>query len=305
MLDDLPQQPPSPADGNPTRSARAARTDPAVGIGEPVLRFQRRVESIATLLQRQIEAAASFHDLSKRQLLDSHRSVLKLSEGGLVPTPQEFWKQTAQPRAANLVEAVHTLLDAEADELTKALQQFATGIRLELRADQGSLDPAWTVDELHRVAQEGVSRLAATASALTAIDDLGQWWQTRLRRRAILSAWSKILVSPLDRFELLVSTAEMRLLEQPPWNLDDRLLSAFELAHSDIREHAAELEHRLQRRARAMLNDVIGEELADGPGRQSSRIRIDHRSGHRSYQKPVPTELSGEDNEPSHTIDLG
>jgi hypothetical protein len=236
-------------------------------LGEAAQRFERRAESIATRLERQLEATASFHDLSKRQLLASHRSVLKLTRGGSVPTPQEFWEQTAQPQARNMFDAAQAAIDGEAGELNKALQQLATAIRLDIRANAGSIDEDWPIDELCEVAYRGIRRLVLTVRILNEIDELGRWWQGRLRRKATFSVAFRVLTSPLRHFELIVSTAEMALLERPPWSHDDRLLSAFELAHGELREYAMNLEQQLQRRARSMIDTVATEDLIDGSDR--------------------------------------
>ncbi len=287
-------------------SPRRGRPPAPVGIEVPVHRFERRCESIATLLRRQMEAAASFHDLSRRRLRTSHRSVLKLTSGGAVPTPQEFWEQTAQPQARNLFDAVTTAIDAETAELTKALQQFATGVRLELRASGGRLEEGWTIEDLQAVADAGVRRVAVTVRGLDEIDELGHWWQARLRRAAMKATATKLLMAPLREFELVVAAAEMRLLEQPPWSHDDRLLSAFELTHSDIRDYAMTVESRMQRQARAMLEAVANEELIDGlPSNIGSAPRLDSASGSASGKEGVQSSSADGTVQPVESPQIG
>jgi hypothetical protein len=253
------------------RGGDVPNRDDAVGPAQAVRRFERRAASIANRLERQLEAAASFHNLSRRQLQASHRSVEQLSRGGAVPTASEFWEQTARPQARNLFEAATAAIDSEAAELTRALQQFATAIRLELRAGGGRLEPDWLIDDLHEVAERGVRQVVVTVRSLDQMDELGRWWQGRLRRKAMLSVMSKALTSPLRQFELIVSAAEMQLLEHPPWSHDDRLLSAFELTHSELREYAMHLERRMRRQAHSMLEAVAREDLVDRHRRRPTR----------------------------------
>ncbi len=69
----------------------------------------------------------------------------------------------------------------------------------------------------------------------------------------MLKAAGHVLTSP-GGFELAVAAAEMALLSQAPWSHDDRLLSAFELAHGRLRDHGLDVERRLRRQTRAMFH---------------------------------------------------
>jgi len=231
------------------------------GGSEAAQRFARRCQSIDALLRRRLDAAESFHDLSRSELRSAQRSVRELAGRGVAPSPAEFWEQTAQPQGRNLVEASTQAIEGEINQLTKALQQFAAGVRLELRTDLTAGQEIALLDDHRRLAADGIDLVMSAVGRSDGINELGAWWQNRLRRRATLKATRLLLTSSLDRFDLIVTAAEMQLLQESPWSHGDRLLTAFELAHSDLREFRQQLERRLQRQARSMFDTVERDEL--------------------------------------------
>lgn len=231
-------------------------------------RFSRRAQSIAALLAHRLETALLLHDLSEKRLWAAHRTVARLHRQGLAPTPTRYWEETAQPEARRLLHEAMQIFEAERDELKKALQQFAITVGEQRRAEAmavdhvtsdryqpaNGLDPAISVDLA--VARNGIDVFLAAASTGGRLNEVGAWWQGRLRRRAILATAGRLLITPLERCELAVSAAEMKLLSGPPWCHDDRLLSAYEVAHSDLRDHVTRAGAGLERQARAMLEAV-------------------------------------------------
>ncbi len=250
-------------------------------------RFARRAQSIAALVARRLEATRSAHDLSERRLWAAHRDLIELHREGGAPTPTDYWEQSAHPRARHFLNEMMQVIAAEQEELLRAFQQFAVGIaeRPGLAAPAREDDSAGhrcfpgqvddTLAAAIAVAHAGVDEFITAASVGNKINEVGAWWQGKLRRKAILATAGKLLITPLGRYEIEVAAAEMRLLAEPPWSHDDRLLSAFELAHSDLRDHVATLRKDLHRRTRAMLTEAYGND-----GRRPSR------SGRRDQPHP-------------------
>ena len=131
--------------------------------------------------------------------------------------------------------------------------------------------PTWRWPTPSKSPAGGIDDFLAAASTANRINEVGAWWQGRLRRKAILTAAGRLLITPIERCELVVTSAEMDLLSGPPWCHDDRLLSAFELAHGDLRDHVARAGQELNRQAVAMI--------------EASR-RVDHRPGERFEPGP-------------------
>ncbi len=154
------------------------------------------------------------HGLQRRELMAYQRAVHALTRAGRAPTPDEFWAATAQPRAQRLLDAARAAIDTELAPLARA----------------GALVSAGDV--------------AAALPSTTEIDELGQWWQRRLRRAATLRALPDVAAGRPGAAEVTIAHHEMWLLDQPPWSHGDRLLSAFELAHAELRRHGREQAHR-------------------------------------------------------------
>lgn len=150
------------------------------------------------------------HGLGRRELMAYQRAVHALTRAGQAPGPDEFWATTAQPRARRLLDAARDAIDAELAPLARS----------------GALVSA--------------AEVAAALPSTDDIDELGQWWQRRLRRAATLRALPDVAARRPGAAEITIAHHEMWLLDQPPWSHGDRLLSAFELAHAEIRRHGRE-----------------------------------------------------------------
>lgn len=150
------------------------------------------------------------HGLDRRELMAYQRAVHALRRSGQAPTPDEFWAATAQPRARRLLDAARGAIDTELAPLARS----------------GALVSAADV--------------AAALPSTEEIDELGRWWQRRLRRAATLRALPDVAAGRPGAAELTIAHHEMWLLDQPPWSHGDRLLSAFELAYAEIRRHGRE-----------------------------------------------------------------
>ncbi|MEZ5408834.1 MAG: hypothetical protein R2761_12465 [Acidimicrobiales bacterium] len=165
-------------------------------------------------LREALDRVCREHGLSRRELMAYQRAVHALQRVGQAPTPDEFWAATAQPRAQRLLDAARAAIDAELEPLARSGARVSAG------------------------------DVAAALPSTADIDELGQWWQRRLRRAATLRALPDVAARLPGAAELTIAHHEMGLLDQPPWSHGDRLLSAFELAHAEIRRHGREQARR-------------------------------------------------------------
>ncbi len=88
---------------------------------------------------------------------------------------------------------------------------------------------------MQTIISECCDRIASSQLDAEPLNRLGRRWQSQLRRAAIVSVLPRILISSARDAEDLIAAAEVKLLDQAPWAHDDRLLSAYELAHADVR----------------------------------------------------------------------
>lgn len=198
-------------------------------------RLDRTAREVADRLQRGLRTAIERHDLGRDELMTAQRQIRVLRRAGLVPSPGDYWENTAVPRAEALVEAAIDVVDEETERLGEAIERFLVA------TSRSTLEP-WINGAEGRAAiqRTGVSAIDLFLAAIPhakGIDDLGEWWQRRLQRRAIARALPRLLVSR-STVETVIGEHEVALLDSPPWSHGDRLLSAFELGHAEIRNRA-------------------------------------------------------------------
>ncbi len=222
------------------RATPEAGTDPPAGSAQPTQPgfddLRRRLadsagESRARLTSR-LQHAVSLHDLTRRDVLVAHRDIRRLQRIGALPTPMEYWKRSALPKASLLIDSSMAAVAEEGKLLGDAIDRFLD------EANHSTMQP-WASSRSGRSAIQGaatsaIDQLLHAVPPTESIDRLGAWWQRRLRRAAILRALPRLLWSSVDA-DLVIGTVEMALLDNPPWSHGDRLLSAFELAHGEIR----------------------------------------------------------------------
>lgn len=204
----------------------------------------RAVQSGERLALR-LRRALTLHDLDREELLAAQRDVTRLQRIGAVPAPNDYWQRTALPRAAKLIDASLAAVVEEGHQLGRAIDDFLVAVdeHRAAFADALSASPAATAGPSRNrpefdqasidVAERAIVPLLQAVPPNRSIDALGAWWQRRLRRAAIIAALPRLLIS--DDADRLIGQAEMSLLDRPPWSHGDRLLSAFELAHGEIR----------------------------------------------------------------------
>ena len=234
----------------------------------PAAQLAGTAERLADRLDRRLVAIGERHDLDRRNLLVAHREIERLARVGRLPTPNDYWHRWAVPRAAILVDASVAAIVDEAHRLARALDAFlaARGQGVHLaeppgchrdRGDAGAAaGPAGGAlrdqgPDGVAVASLAIATLGRAVPTPAAIDHLGAWWHRRLRRCAAFRALPELVAGAEP--DLAIGRAEMALLDRPPWSHGDRLLSAFELAHAEIRTQAqlvsAGLEARIAHRA--------------------------------------------------------
>lgn len=197
-----------------------------------------RTSLIEHRLKARLDNIRRAHDLDWRTLLDSHREIAALHRMGVAPSPSEFWTSSASPATSELVDKACAAVDDEIVAFRRLVHQFSRA------ADAASRMAGYDPTPFDRAFTTSVELLAGCALDRGPLDRLGARWQARLHRSAHLASLPQTLLIPVKRADQVVARIEMGLLDQAPWAQDDRLLTAFELAHADIRSH---LRDRLRR----------------------------------------------------------
>ena len=202
-------------DGGTDRSTGLAEARQPIAAGPGPDEADEGTDEILERLRLCLHAVRTTHDLGRKEMRVTERAIRQLDQHGMATTANEFWEATALPRAQLLVNESKRVIDRELTVLAR------------LHGDTP-----------HEVA---IAALPSTAG----INDLGSWWQRRLRRAAMMRSILAIATNTPARAEFLIANKEMALLDQAPWSHGDRLLSAFELAHGEIakygRRRASEL----------------------------------------------------------------
>jgi hypothetical protein len=234
-------------------------------------RLTRLAHDTAERLGGRLRRAIELHDLDRRELMAAQQQIGRLRRAGLLPSPADYWENTAVPRADILVDAAIDAVTEETGRLGEAIDRFLTA------TSRSTLEPWINGAEgraaIQRSGDEAVERLLAAIPASERIDALGEWWQRKLQRRAVLRAAPRLLVSRASA-EVVIGEAEVAILDSPPWSHGDRLLSAFELGHAEIRNRAVELTDALTARIDRRGQRKLVETRGGGP----ALIRLDNRS---------------------------
>lgn len=212
-----------------TRKQANSEVDQLLEISQ---RLVTRTAVIEQRLNERLEAVRAVYDLNPRALLSSHRQLREMAAQGTDPSPTEFWEVTANPLASAMVEAASRVIDDEIGIFEDAVSRFRRSLTTYVMSTGDDCRP-----EAADVLQKSIDQMASCGLDRGPINELGAQWQQRLRRAATRSLFPKIMLVSTNKSEPLISVAEMSLLDQSPWSHDDRLLSAFELAHADVRQH--------------------------------------------------------------------
>ncbi len=218
-------------------------------------RLAHRTAAIEHRLASRLEDVRRRHDLTSRLLLTSQRDVVRAVRRGAAPTSARYWETIAEPHAQPLRSAAFAVIDEEVEELVTAVRRFRMAATEFVQLPESSLSTADIADAVTLL----VLPLADISMTTRPIDELGASWQRRLRRAAVKSAAQELLVADTNGLEAIVERAELALLDQPPWLHGDRLLSAFEIAHGEVRR---ELRERV-RSVPMVVADLASRQLVD------------------------------------------
>lgn len=214
----LPEPPSRPSRGDARPCRRRTTAD-----------LRQESDTVVAALTDRLGVVRSVYGLRRTHLVDTARTARRLWRADALPSSAEFWRRTAWPRADLLVDASlqavhlagHRLRDAAAD---------CDG-------------PAHEIEPLLDGAR---SAMAEPLSARRTVDDMGRWWERRLRRAALTRSFPDLLVAPVERIPEQVEAVELALSSQPPWRHEDQLLVAFEIANREI-----------ERQGRLLLDQIL------------------------------------------------
>lgn len=182
-------------------------------------RLMARVDRASSLLAERLDDARKDHDLTWRGLLSAQEGVAGAQRAGSTPDIDTFWHVTASPMAQPLVDQAQAAIDESVDLITTGLRRLGPG-------------PAIHADAL---SEQIVMRWSTVAMDQAPLDELGRRWQRRLRRSAIGATLVRTVSRPMREFGAHLEQTELAMLDDAPWRHGDRLLTAFELAHADVR----------------------------------------------------------------------
>ncbi|MEZ5343024.1 MAG: hypothetical protein R2706_16745 [Acidimicrobiales bacterium] len=172
-------------------------------------------------------------ELTLPSLLSEQRKAYRSTGTGTDINATVFWQEVAEPRATHYAEQAIAVIDEELTTAHDAVRQFRRSVRAfshetGRRHDQRATN-RWIAEALQPIVHCGPS--------MDRINTLGEAWQKKLRRAAVRRSIPDLLLNPHIAARDIIAKTEMELLEASPWILGDRLLSAFELATTDIRNH--------------------------------------------------------------------
>ncbi len=199
------------------------------------IRLNDRTAAISQRLSTRLDDVRQQHELTLASLLSEQQAAHKTNKEGQALTATAYWQKVAEPKASLYVADAVAVLDDEIDAIEDAVRRFLESIRIFAKASGRRADPravsGWIA--------EAVQPLLDSTPAMDNLNRVGDRWQKRLRRTAAMHSIPDLLLNPRLSAGDIVSQTEMRLLENSPWVHGDRMLSAFELATSDIRAHLA------------------------------------------------------------------
>lgn len=196
-------------------------------------RFRHRVDTLTARLSEGLVEIHTTHGLTYGELLQTHRELRRLATENRAPSSNTFWNTTAYPRSQMLVTAARPLIRTADDAFADATERLGTSV--ELAMDQHAGLSAIAPGLLRRMIDVGGTVVLTAMPDRADLDLVGERWHRRLRRAAWRTVVPSRLAMSTAALEDRVDRIELELLDQLPWAHGDRLLSAFELAHVDVR----------------------------------------------------------------------
>lgn len=209
-------------------------------------RLADRSAAIRERLLVELAKAQDQHEIDWRSLLSSQRDIAE--QAGSRPDIEAYWTDHAQPRSEALTTRCLNIIDAHLLLLFDAVSVFAEGVRpaLTLNGEPPSAD---AFQSLRADVERLIQPVSTAGLDRSTIDALGQRWQERLRRQAI-RRYVRSGGETDSTFASAIDAQELKMMHIAPWAHADQLLSAFELAHTEIKRALVDRVDRL-------LNDLL------------------------------------------------
>ncbi len=189
-------------------------------------RIEAPLANAAQRLDARLESVRIAYDLDRRALLSSQRLVEARHPS---PSVEEFTRFVALPMAGRLRTRAVAAIDAAIPELCADVVKTHRLVATE--------HPQLDQRARRRLLDEALAPVRAVRLDRRPLDDLGRRWQKRLRRAAALESFGTIVCAPARDASRALDAAELALVAETPWAHGDRLLSLFEMAHADVRDH--------------------------------------------------------------------
>jgi hypothetical protein len=199
-------------------------------------RLSDRVQVSERRLGNRLQSLYAAHSLQAGDLWESQRKIARMNSEGSAPSPSEFWAETAEPWAAMLTTTSISAIDEEMIPLSDAVGRFTESVAI-ANANGGEISNQTIRTRLQTALTDPI---AAVRHDSTHLDGLGVVWHSRLRRAAWRRTFPAALFRSSSVSDLKIATAQVELASAAPWAHGDRLLSAFEGAQADIREHLSD-----------------------------------------------------------------
>ncbi len=196
-------------------------------------RLRQRIDTSARRLRSRLRVIADAHDLRRADLKRTTRDLRTLHQDGCEPSPSEFWKTTAEPMAAMLVTTSIAAIDDEMAQVEDAIDRFSESVRIINRSSAAHI----TAAQVRQTLEVELGVLESCAASTDSINLLANRWSAQLRRAAWRRQAHVLLFRSAAEADAIIGQAQVTLVEECPWAHTDRLLSAFELGHADIRTH--------------------------------------------------------------------
>lgn len=195
-------------------------------------RLADRTAAISERLMQELDNVQHQLEIDWRSLLTSQRDIAERAATGSLPGIETYWAEDAEPRSDAFVASCMSVIDAHLLLLWDAVSVFVEGV-LPALALNGQPPSADAMQSLRSDVERLIKPVSSARLDRSNIDALGQRWQERLRRQAIRRYIRTGGVADAG-FAAAVDAQELKMLRLAPWAHADQLLSAFELAHTEI-----------------------------------------------------------------------
>lgn len=196
-------------------------------------RLDHRVNLSQRRLSSRLTSLHEAHGLKSSELWESQRKISRMATDHEVPTPSAFWADTAEPWASILTSTCIAAIEEEMGPLKDAVGRFAESIAIANSHGANISNQAIRIV----LAEHLTAPILSAHPTTEVLDNLGVAWHCKLRRAAWRRTFPAVLFRSAATSDLKIAKAQVELASEKPWAHGDRLLSAFEGAQADIREH--------------------------------------------------------------------